>query len=125
MVYGQYCVVLSTGSNYTFVDRILVGGGTLVGKTVYPGGPLTEPILAAVLAYVDSLGPARGTAADPEQTGWEDSILLSKVFRAVLDVPGVRDCIISAPATNVAPVDHVPSGVPDLLVAGVITVRPL
>lgn len=123
-VYGQYCVVVSFDATHTIIDRVLVGDAAVIGKNIYPGGPLTEPVLAAVVAYCDALGPARGLAYDPFQTGWEDSVKPSKIYKALLTVDGVQDADLVTPSSNVVPDDHAPSGTPDLLVYGLIEVYP-
>ena len=106
---------------------------TTPAGTVYPGGPCSAGALAAIKAYVDTLGPARGTAADPNQV-WDDTLRLSKLNAALVylvdsagetqGVIGIKDIVIVTPAANVTPVDNVPSGVPDLVVYGTVTVRP-
>jgi uncharacterized phage protein gp47/JayE len=100
---------------------------------IYPGGPLSAPALAAIKAYMDGLGPARGTAADPNQT-WDDTLRRSKldaILVHVVDedgnesgVPGTKDVTIVTPATSYTPTDNKPSGTVDLVVYDVITVRP-
>jgi uncharacterized phage protein gp47/JayE len=100
---------------------------------IYPGGPLSAPALAALKTYVDSLGPARGTAADPNQT-WDDTLRLSTIY-AVLKhyidgdgnesgVPGIKEVTIVTPASSYTPTDNKPAGTVDLVVYDEITVRP-
>jgi len=124
LVRGQMTIVVDTGTTYTTLDRIVTGGAAVIGETIYPAGPLTEPVQAAVRAYMDALGPARGVAADPDQQGWEDSIKHSLLYGRLAGIAGVRDVAIVMPSGTVTPVDHAPSGTVDLLVYGIVTVRP-
>lgn len=104
------------------------------GTTLWPAGPLTGPALIAIKAYFDSLGPARGTAADPEQD-WEDTARVNKIDAILIDrgtqngvqigVPGVKDTLINDPASNDTPTDAGGATVPELNVYGVITPRPV
>lgn len=125
LVAGQVATVLSISTPNMIIDTLLVGGAGLVGADIWPAGPLSATVIAAVQAHMDTLGPAKGDAADPNQSGWEDSVKRAKVFKEVLSVAGVNDCTLVAPAANVVPTDDVPSGVPELLCYGEITVRPL
>lgn len=104
-----------------------------IGDSVYPAGPLTGPAIIAIKAYMDSLGPARGAAADPEQD-WDDTVRVNALDAILIDrgiedgiqigVPGVLDTKTNLPAANVVPVDGAPSGVPVLCIYGTITPRP-
>lgn len=91
---------------------------------IYPGGPVSQPVLDAIVDLFDALGPARGTAADPEQE-WDDTLRLAALYDAVMDVTGVKDAVVVTPATNITPTDHAHPGVPDLLVPGDLIVRPV
>jgi uncharacterized phage protein gp47/JayE len=132
---GRPAVVASVGADYTILDRVISGPSPQVNELIYPGGPLTlstdeddveyYPVQDAITAYMDALGPARGDAPDPEQAGWEDSVKLAKIYKAVILVEGVDDVVIVAPAANVVPDDHAPSGTVDILIGGEITVRPV
>jgi uncharacterized phage protein gp47/JayE len=102
--------------------------------TVYAAGPLTAPALRAIKAYMDSLGPARGTAADPEQD-WEDTVRVNKIDAILIDrgeedgvqigIAGVKDTKINTPASNQVPTDAAHPGVPELFIYGVVTPRPV
>ena len=132
---GRPAVVASVGADYTILDRVISGPSPQVNELIYPAGPLTiswdeddveyHPVEDALTAYMDALGPARGDAPDPEQTGWEDSVKLAKIYKTLIMVEGVDDAVIVAPAANVTPDDHAPSGTVDILVGGTITVRPV
>jgi uncharacterized phage protein gp47/JayE len=100
-----------------------------VGNSVYAGGPVVEQTCAALAAYVDSLGPARGTYAASSDP-WESSCLINRLIQIVLDQVdgnGARyfanvqssGATISynggaAAATDVAPTDSSTNG-PELL----------
>lgn len=123
-VNGEYCVVDSVGADYTILDRLLEGS-IAGGETIYPGGPLTEPIQEAIRDYMDSLGPSKQLWYDHEQTDWEDSVKHSKLLKAIMSVDGVLDSEIVSPATNVSPADPGGGGVPELLIySPKIIVRP-
>lgn len=123
MLNGEVLTVVAYGSNTTDVSETPASTPANLDP-IYPGGPLSAPALAALLALFDSLGPARGTAADPEST-WDDELRVARCYDVVMDVTGVRDCVIASPATNVVPTDHGAGGTVDLLVPGEIWVRPL
>ena len=124
MIAGTMVRVVSLSSDHeTVIDTNLSLSG---GEAIYPAGPLTAPVQAAVLDQMDVLGPARGVGSDPDQVGWEDTVKLSKLFKTIIGTPGVGDATIVAPAANVVAVDSAPwSNAVQLLVAGTITVRPL
>jgi len=143
---GQLASVLAlppstTGADYIKLQPLdddeteLAGFATAPVATdkVYPAGPLTGPALIAIKAYFDSLGPARGTAADPEQD-WEDTVRLNKIDAILIDrevdgvqvgVAGIKDTAINAPGANQVPTDAAHPGVPELLIYGVIEPRPV
>jgi hypothetical protein len=57
-----------------------------VGDRVYANGPVVAPIAAALLAYVDGLGPSRADGyADPNDP-WEDTCAIARLTRCALDV---------------------------------------
>ena len=53
------------------------------GETVNPAGGVTTPVAAAVLAYVNSVGPARGSYAD-ELDIWEDVVSIGRIAEVAL-----------------------------------------
>ena len=53
------------------------------GETVNPAGGVTTPVAAAVLAYVNSVGPARGSYAD-ELDIWEDTVSIGRIAEVAL-----------------------------------------
>jgi len=92
---------------------------------IYAGGPLSAPVLQAIKDYFDTLGTARGTAADPNQN-WDDVLRVAKLYASVVyrlqpdnttsGVTGTKDADVVTPASNVTPTDHAPSGTVDLIV---------
>jgi len=95
---------------------------------IYPAGPCSAAILQGLKDYIDSLGPARGLGADPDQV-WDDELRLSKIFDVVMDIEGVKDCVIDTPAANIVPTDDAPDGTVELIVYGEtyakhITIKP-
>ncbi|MCA9667386.1 MAG: baseplate J/gp47 family protein [Myxococcales bacterium] len=129
----------------------LVGGTPSGGDSFWPAGPLTAAHLAVVQKLFDQLGPARGESVgsstsaadggyDREQTGWDDTLRLNALHRAlrgggVLDLErddndkllalGVQDATISTPSANVEPDDNaLTTGDVEFLIAGELTIRP-
>ncbi len=126
LVYGLLVDVVSVSGDKTVISGDNSGlPGVSSGEHIYPAGPLTQPAIDAIKAYCDGLGPARGVAADPEQPDWDDTIRVMKIAKSLLLSEGVRDVDVITPSGNVAPTDHVPSGTVDLLIYGLIEVRPL
>ncbi len=103
-------------------------------EPIYPGGPLSAPVRAAIVAYADTLGPAKGTAIDPNQD-YEDSLKPAKLYASIVrrkyvdgsvsGVQGVGDAEVITPAANVTPTDHGAGGTVDLIVLDDIVIRPL
>jgi len=87
---------------------------------VYAGGPLVAPARAAIIAHIDSLGPARGTTA---ALAWKGVLATANLFRVVQLLAGVLDSTLVTPAVNVTPVDTPPNPDTALLIAGQILVR--
>lgn len=58
-----------------------------VGDEVHPGGPLVEPMRAAIAAWIDQLGPALGGYGE----GWKGSLTRSDLFLVAQTLPGVLD----------------------------------
>lgn len=99
----------------------------VAGDNFEPGGPLTEPLLTAAKDYFDGLGPARGTAPDPEQV-WDDTLRVNKLAK-VLFVPGTKDVAIASPGDvpstdNVTPTDPGGTTPPNLLIYGELNLHP-
>lgn len=101
---------------------------------IYPGGPSSAAALQAVKDYMDGLGPARGTAPDPNQTDWDDTLRRNKLASVLVyhvdadgdasGVQGIKDINVVTPASNVTPTDHGAGSTVDLLVYNEITIRP-
>lgn len=70
------------------------------GQLVYSGGPLITPVRNALLALIDALGPRHGSYGAGT---WRSSLLLSQLTKAALDVEGVHDRAVIAPAADVEP----------------------
>jgi len=91
------------------------------GDTIHPAGPLTAPLKIALQAMFDELGPARGTASDPEQD-WDDTVRLSSIIDTIMSVDGVKDVVLLTPVINQTPVDDGTDV--ELFIAGVLYVYP-
>jgi len=113
---GQIVVVESLGAS-SFVVETAPDSAPVFLDNVEPGGPLSTPIQTAIEAYFDALGPAKGTAADPEQV-WEDRVLIAGLIDTVMSVPGVANVIIDTPGADVTPTDPGGSSAPNLMVYG-------
>lgn len=75
-----------------------------VGEGIYSGGPLWEPIRAALEAYHDTLGP--GDTDPPSRwpstlDTYQGDILVSDIYKSVKAVAGVRDVTPTDPFVNV------------------------
>jgi uncharacterized phage protein gp47/JayE len=90
------------------------------GNALLSGGPLVAPIRAAILALIDSLGPARGAFA----TGaWVGTLYTSQLFKVVQTSLGVLDSTITAPVSNTTPANVPPGPSVGYLVPRQIIVR--
>jgi len=70
----------SGDSTLTLEETVPVSGGELV----YEAGDATTPIAAAILSYVDSVGPSRGSGyADPLDS-WEDTVSVGRIAEVTL-----------------------------------------
>ena len=138
MLKGQLMVVTAYsspgGGPYTMTVQDTPSPVPAGADTVYPGGPLTAPALAAVKAYMDGLGPARGTAADPDQA-WDDTcrpngisaVLLERRIASDGSVVGVAGCkgtTVVTPGADVEPTDPGTTTGPNFLYYDEVTVRP-
>lgn len=54
------------------------------GATVYAGGPCVLPVAAAVISYVDGVGPSRRSGYAPASDVWEDSVTLARIAHAAI-----------------------------------------
>jgi uncharacterized phage protein gp47/JayE len=102
---------------------------------IHAAGPCSAGALAAIKAYMDSLGPAKSdgvdTYHDPNQN-WDDSCRPSQIFAALVErnlddgsytgVQGVREVVVNTPSSTVTPTD-IPASNPPFLHYGTITVR--
>lgn len=87
---GEIVTIESLGPAATEVKiatPIPTGWAPVSTNPVYPGGPLTKPIRDAIIAWIDSLGPAVGFFG----TGWKGALYLSDMNAIVQDVEGVLD----------------------------------
>ena len=74
-------VTAYSGANLTLETAL---PATLAGgETVEPAGGVTTPVAAAILAYVNSVGPARGSYAD-ELDVWEDVVSIGRIAEVAL-----------------------------------------
>lgn len=96
---------------------------------IYPAGPLTQPIIDAIIELFDTFGPARyntpkaAYAADPNQI-WEDTLRLSELNKVVKSVTGVKDLTIITPAMNQTSSDTGGASGLDFITYDAILIRP-
>lgn len=70
---------------------------------VYPGGPAVQPLAAAILSYIDQIGPSRQSGyADPLDV-WEDRVSVSGVAQVVRNQRGAdgNALVVFAPDAGV------------------------
>jgi len=73
-----------------------------VGDAVHAGSAFSTAAAQTLLAYLNSLGPARGLYADPDDL-WDDTCRISRLVQLVndtLDSDGARMCNVLSPALN-------------------------
>lgn len=93
-----------SGTTLTLDEALLASPST--GSTVWPGGPLAQPLIDAIDEYFDALGPGdlSGGTRYPAMDVTGDAVLrVAKLEAALCAVTGVLDVSISAPAANVVP----------------------
>ena len=55
------------------------------GDVVYAGGPAVDTVAAAILSYVDSLGPSRVSGYADSVSPWQDTVEIAQLIRICLD----------------------------------------
>lgn len=128
--------IVTAYNNGTFVATLSAALATTptVGDAVYSGGPMVQPIAAAILAHVDSLGPSRSSGyADPD-TAWLDALRIDQLIKVVLSavddggevvaIDLATDPTINGVASNVTASDTAPGVGPGMLYASSIAVTP-
>jgi Uncharacterized homolog of phage Mu protein gp47 len=79
---------LGPGANEIKIATPIPSGWTPASPNpVYPGGPITKPLRDAIIAWIDSLGPAVGDFG----TGWSGALYYSDVFALAQEADGVLD----------------------------------
>lgn len=77
-----------------------------VGDEIHPGGPLVEPMRAAIAAWIDQLGPALGGYG----AGWKGALTRSDLFLVAQTLAGVLDSdvrtIADGPWSTVAAAEY-------------------
>lgn len=103
--------VVGPGNKFTVTEAFSAVPGAAL--TVYPGGPLWEPIREAVEDLFDTLGPSR--SASPSTTErvpsprsqFHSYLFRSDLIRAVDAVSGVMGVALVAPAVDIDPTSAV------------------
>jgi uncharacterized phage protein gp47/JayE len=78
-----------------------------------PGGPLFEPVYAALIELFESLGPSAKQTGMTDVLGyerhpqpaiaWDDTLRLSSIMEATQGIEGVRQTAVTLPSANVQP----------------------
>ncbi len=94
----------------------------IAAEQVYSGGPLVEPLRAAIQALFDELGPYKGSYGADR---WDDTLRLSSLSKVALGQEGVREASTVTPATSKAPdaTEYPSDTAVKFLIAGEILVR--
>ena len=105
---GEVCTVIDTGTDGGTGDKYIIlsedpATAPTTSDTIYPAGPLSEPVDTAIKEYFDRLGPARGRGEDPNQVGWVDSVYIGALYHAIYSVDGVRMATLDDPTTTQSP----------------------
>jgi hypothetical protein len=97
--------VQTVGVGYVIVTEAWVSD-PIVGEAVRDGGPLWEPIRAAVASVFDALGTSHSNTAGKYR--WPDvafdqpsTLYLSDLYAAIDAVPGVVSSLVNLPAADV------------------------
>jgi len=130
------CTAWSDGGGKTTLtlETALTAATTpTVGDPVHAGGPIVATVAAALLDYIDSLGPSKVSGLADTSDDWDDTIRIDQLRRAALDAvdsDGTRMVIampaaptIDGSAADVQAADNT-TDPPELLFARSITVAP-
>lgn len=113
MAAGDSIVIKTAAGNGTGAPVVIaeLGAGTddivlaeapavapVATDTVYSGGPLTAPVRTAIIAHIDTLGPAVGAYGTGE---WDSDINPARIEAEALAIDGVRDATAVTPSATV------------------------
>lgn len=120
---GEELVIESLSSTDVIVLEAVPALVPAVGDTIYAGGPLVQPIRAAIQALIDSLGTANPDAG--RYGTWEGNLRPGSIDRAARGIAGVLDGTVVAPGAVVQASDppYPDDATIELLIAGRILVR--
>jgi uncharacterized phage protein gp47/JayE len=101
----------SGGQFWIDLDKPLPAAPTSSSPQVLPGGPLAEPVIAALEALFDSLGPSRQVVASAysyerhplPSFRWDDTLRLAAINASVMALDGAVNLTITTPATDQQP----------------------
>lgn len=107
IIYGEEVVVTAvnvTGSAKKFTVESWPWTATTVTCTIMSGGGVIKTVEEAVRAYVDGIGPARGTYAAPLTT-WDDVLRVKLIQAACITAADgvVIDAVVTDPAADATP----------------------
>ncbi|MFA9271080.1 MAG: baseplate J/gp47 family protein [Baekduiaceae bacterium] len=126
---GSYCggsvmrIIAFDGTDGVVVDLGVDGLEPAPGDLVHAAGPRTADARAAVLAYMNGLGPARGAYAQATQGSWDAVLRTSKIFKLVQTSTGILDSEVIAPTENVEATDDPNLDEVGLIVPELVLVR--
>jgi len=91
------------GADAVILEADATGDEPTAVSTIYAGGPLVQPVRAAILALIDGLGTAN---PDSKRYGaWEGNLRLTAIGRVATAVEGVLDGSLSTPVADVEAAD--------------------
>jgi hypothetical protein len=96
-----------TAVNAAHVEVSAPFSGTIAGTTtMYPGGPLWQPVFDAIEGVLDGIGPSDSNTTTvprfpPSSDTLNSTLCLSDLYAAIDGVEGVRSSRITAPAADV------------------------
>ena len=128
MCTNQVLIVLSYSGVTTIISETPTTNPSN-GDPIYPAGPCSQDALDATKDYMNDLGPAKGTAGDPEQLNWDDVLRIARLCDEVIDSHiGIKDIVPVTPDPTTdwtkTPTDPGDPSPPNMFIFGDIKIRP-
>ncbi len=101
----------AVAANTIEIDSPLPRAPLSTDPAVLPGGPLAEPLIAALEGLFESLGPSRLNSSPlwtwerhpPPSVAWDDTLRLARIDAIVMGHAGVVNVSVASPASDVQP----------------------
>ena len=130
---GQVLTVLSYAGQDTVISET-PSPNPANPDSIYSGGPLSAPCLAAVKGLVDLLGPSRASGANDPNQDWDDTLRVNALSGALIErtisatgtvvgVEGTLDADTLTPVSNVQATDNPDPGFPEFIAYDTITIK--